>query len=84
MTIFFARAVIVQNKNSIVKLLDKADIIFIISATLEVSPNANKEKNLPRSWKSGAPGGWPTCNLNAVAIYSPQSHQLAVGSIVRK
>jgi len=32
--------------------------------------------------KNGAPGGWPTINLLAVAINSPQSQKLAVGSTV--
>ena len=32
--------------------------------------------------KKGAPGGWPTCSLYAVAMNSPQSQKLAVGSMV--
>jgi hypothetical protein len=52
-----------QNKNKMVKLLDKADIMFIMNATFDVSPKANREKNLPIIWNSGAPGGWPTCIL---------------------
>jgi hypothetical protein len=32
----------------------------------------------------GAPGGWPTCNLKALEINSPQSHKLTVGSIVNR
>jgi hypothetical protein len=32
----------------------------------------------------GAPGGCPTCNLNALEINSPQSHKLTVGSMVSR
>ena len=46
--IFFAKAVIVQNKNKIVNALHKADIKFIMNATL-VTSLANKLKNLPNN-----------------------------------
>ena len=36
------------------------------------------------SIKNGAPGGWPTSNLYPLAINSPQSQKLAVGSMVAK
>ena len=60
--IFFDNAVIVQNKNKIAKALHIADIMLIINATLFVS-RAKRLKNLPRSWKKGAPGGCPTSSL---------------------
>ena len=52
-------------------------------ATFVTSPNEKWEKKLAISKNRGAPGGCPTCNLYAVAIYSPQSHQLFVGSTVK-
>lgn len=42
----------------------------------------NIENKRPSNWNVGAPGGWPTCSLNAVAMYSPQSHHDAVASAV--
>ena len=57
------KAVIVQNKNKIVKALQSADIIFIAIATSEVPGVENKVNILPKSWNSGAPGGCPTSNL---------------------
>ena len=81
LTIFFANALTDQNKNKIVKALHSADMIFIMKAILAVSV-AKRLKNLPISWKNGAPGGWPTSNLYAVLMYSPQSQKLTVGSIV--
>ena len=32
----------------------------------------------------GAPGGWPTSSLYAAVMYSPQSHKLAVSSMVKR
>ena len=55
--------VIVQNRKAMVSPLDRADMVLTILATSEVSPKANREKNLPRSWKIGAPGGCPTWSL---------------------
>ena len=46
---FFASIVIDQNKNKIVKLLDKADIRLIIYATKAVLPKANKLKKRPNN-----------------------------------
>ena len=48
-----------------------------------LSPKANKEKKRPNIWNNGAPGGCPTWSLNAVAMYSPQSQKLIVGSTVK-
>ena len=52
-----------------------------ITATLEGS-EANCVNKLAVNMKKGAPGGWPTSNLYAEEINSPQSQKLAVGSIV--
>ena len=62
--------------------LDKADNAFIKYATL--SGAAKNEKSLPRSMYNGAPGGCPTSSLYAAVMYSPQSHRLAVSSIVKR
>ena len=53
----------VQCKNKMVKALDTTDIIFTQKATRLTSPRANKENMRPINKKSGAPGGWGTCNL---------------------
>ena len=55
--IFCASIEIVQNRNKIVKLEQRHDMMFIIIATLVTSPKANKVKKRPMSWKVGAPGG---------------------------
>jgi hypothetical protein len=47
----------VQKRKRIVKALAKADIIFTIMATFEVSDPAKSEKNRPSSRNNGAPGG---------------------------
>ena len=46
--IFLPKAVIVQNRNRIVKALQVADNKFIIYATLVTSPKAKFEKKFPR------------------------------------
>jgi hypothetical protein len=51
-----AKALIDQNKNKMVRALQRADMIFIIKAMFAVSL-AKRLKNLPMSWKNGAPGG---------------------------
>lgn len=79
-----AMCVIVQNKNKMVKALDRADKALIIIATLAVLLPAKSEKKRANIKNSGAPGGCPTSNLKAVAINSPQSQKLVVGSIVSK
>jgi hypothetical protein len=56
---------------------------LIMMAALD-GPAPNKENNLPMIMKNGAPGGWPTSNLNEVVINSPQSQKLAVGSMVNR
>ena len=67
--------------NKIVRPLKRADIVLTITATLEGS-EANCVNKLAVNMKKGAPGGWPTSNLYAEEINSPQSQKLAVGSIV--
>ena len=79
-----ANAVIVQNKKRMVNALQRPDTALIIIPTLLVSPKANKLKKFPINRNKGAPGGWPTSNLYAQAMYSPQSQKDAVGSIVLK
>ena len=81
--IFFARCVIDQKRNTIVKALAKPDMAFTIIATFVTSP-AKRENILARIINNGAPGGCPTSSLNAVAINSPQSQKLVVGSMVNK
>ena len=71
----------VQNKNNIVKALAIADMLLTIIAT-SLTSEANKLNILPIIKKNGAPGSWTTSNLYAAAINSPQSHKLAVFSIV--
>ena len=73
----------VQKRNRMVKLLASADIALIIFAAVS-GPEAKMEKNRAIIMKSGAPGGCITSSLYAVAINSPQSHKLAVGSMVRR
>jgi hypothetical protein len=80
--IFFPNEVIVQKRNIMVKAENEADIKLIMYATLVVSPKAKLEKKFPSNKNVGAPGGCPTCSLYAVAIYSPQSQKLVVGSSV--
>ena len=66
----------------IVNALENTDIILTIRAIF-VTSVANIAKKAPIIWYKGAPGGWPTSNLAAVAIYSPQSQKLMVGSTVK-
>ncbi len=73
-----------QKSNSIVNELAKADITFTHTGTFVRSLPANSVKNFAISSKNELPGGWPTSNLYEVAINSPQSQKLAVGSIVNK
>jgi hypothetical protein len=63
--------------------LARADNELTVNATLS-GLIANKENILPIMRKSGAPGGCPISSLYAHVINSPQSHQLTVGSIVKK
>jgi hypothetical protein len=80
--IFFDRSVIDQNINNIEAELERAETLFIHTATF--SGAAKNEKILPISINNGAPGGWPTSNLYAAVMYSPQSHKLTVSSSVIK
>ena len=59
--IFLAKAVIVQNKNKMVKALQIPFMALIIRA----APCSSEKsvKNLPIRLKRGAPGGCPTSNL---------------------
>jgi hypothetical protein len=57
---------------------------FIIIAAFEASPNEKSVAIRPIIRKSGAPGGCPTCSLNAERMNSPQSQKLTVGSRVRR
>ena len=77
-----ASITMLQYRNNMVNDDDRADMVLIMRATRAVSPKAKSEKKRPSIWNRGAPGGWPTCSLKAVAIYSPQSQKLAVGSEV--
>ena len=77
------RCTMVQYKNSIVAALDKADNELTITAAL-LGSDAKSVKKRPSIIKVGAPGGCPTSSLNELVMNSPQSHQLAVGSMVKK
>jgi hypothetical protein len=66
-----------------VNALEKTDIIFTIRAICEVL-NAKVAKKAPIIWNKGAPGGCPTSKLAEVAMYSPQSQKLRVGSTVKE
>ena len=81
--IFFKIIELDQNIKSIVKALENTDNIFTINAMCWLSV-ANIAKKAPIIWNNGAPGGWPTSSFAAVAIYSPQSQKLMVGSTVRE
>src|SRR5438093_452680 len=81
-TIFLARAVMVQKRNKIVNALISAERTFtIIGCIFTLSP-PNKIKILPSIRNKGAPGGCPTSSFMDVAMNSPQSQKLPVGSIV--
>jgi hypothetical protein len=73
-----------QKRKRTAKALARADIEFIIAATLETFPPAKRLKNLAMIMNTGFPGGWPTSILKAEEINSLQSHRLVVGSIVIK
>ena len=59
---FFARCVIVQKRNMIVKALARADRAFIILAASTLLP-ANKVATRAIIICKGAPGGWATSSL---------------------
>src|SRR5690606_14957456 len=80
-TTFFKIFVLLQNINNMVNALETAATIFTIYAIYVLS-GTKIEKNAPNIWYRGAPGGCPTCNLVEVAIYSPASQKLNVGSKV--
>src|ERR1044072_2849735 len=81
-TNFFARCVMLQNKNKAVNALANADMVLMQAATCSRFPKS--EKNLATSKKNGAPGGCPVSIPYEHAMYSPQSQKLAVGSMVRQ
>ena len=56
-TSFLASMVMVQKRNRMANALLNTEIIFIITATLPVSPKAKSESTRAASWKVGAPGG---------------------------
>ena len=60
--IFLPKAVIVQNKNNIVKELAIADMLFTITETC-VTSLAKRVKILPIIINNGAPGACTTSNL---------------------
>jgi hypothetical protein len=66
------------------KALQRAENAFIIRAAFEASLPANRVAIRPIIRNKGAPGGWPTCNLKAERMNSPQSQKLTVGSIVKR
>jgi hypothetical protein len=71
----------IKYKNNTVKALENTEIRFTKKAVF--SGEGEKEaKKAPTIWKKGAPGGCPTSNFAEVAIYSPQSQKLTVGSTV--
>src|SRR5690606_32230896 len=79
---FLERLVMAQKVNSTAKALETMDTEFTIRAILVLSPKANMEKKAPIICNRGAPGGWPTCSLAEVEMYSPASQKLPVGSTV--
>ena len=80
---FCAILVMVQNMNRIVKALETPETKLTIMATW-LGSMAIMEKKAPIICNNGAPGGCPTCNLADVAMYSPASQKLLVGSTVMK
>ena len=76
------RSVKDQNIKRMVNELEIAESALIHTAT--DSGAAKKLKRRPSTMNNGAPGGCPTSNLYAAVMYSPQSHKLAVDSIVIK
>ncbi len=72
----------VQNINKMVNALISADKMLTIMGNILTLLPAKRMKILPSIIKSGAPGGCPTSSLLAVAINSPQSQKLPVGSMV--
>ena len=77
-----ARCVIVQKRKRTVKALASADMAFTIAATFDSLLPAKRVKNLAIIMKTGFPGGCPISSLYDEAMNSPQSHRLAVGSMV--
>ena len=69
-----------QKRKRIVNELLKAESAF--AKTAAVSGVENTMRKRASNMKKGAPGGWPTSNLYAEAMNSPQSQKLAVGSMV--
>ena len=79
-TSLWAMCVMVQNRNRMVSELHRA--LRVLMATGTFSGETNALATRPIIMNSGAPGGWPTSNLLAVARNSPQSQKLAVRSMV--
>jgi len=78
---FLTRCVIVQKRNIIANPLHKADRVFTLTATFEVSFPAKRVAILPIIRKRGAPGGWPNLKLKGCQNDSPHP-RLTVGSRV--
>ena len=80
--IFLAKCVIDQNRKSTVKAADNTLNMLTQKATCSTLSPAKRENIRPINKKKGAPGGCGTSSLYEVAINSPQSQKLAVGSTV--
>ena len=79
-----AKCVTLQKRNKIVPALANALIKFTaLAAVCPLSPKRIIKKR-PNSTNNGAPGGWGSCNLLALAINSPVSQRLPLASRVRK
>ena len=72
--------VMVQKRNRMVNELHSALKVLIATGTFSGDTKALATR--PIIMNKGAPGGWPTSSLLAVARNSPQSQKLAVGSTV--
>ena len=74
--------VMLQNRNRMVNELHKALNAFTAMGTLSGETKALAMR--ASIMNKGAPGGWPTSRRYAVAMNSPQSQKLAVGSMVSR
>ena len=74
---------VVIQKSSIIDTPDARHAnTFIMKATLDGSTSNMLVITAPIIWYSGAPGGCPTSSFTAVEVYSGQSHNGVVGSVV--
>ena len=73
----------IYEKSSIIDTPDARHAnTFIMKATLDGSTSNMLVITAPIIWYSGAPGGCPTSSFTAVEVYSGQSHNGVVGSVV--